>query len=374
MKICFVVNECSFFYSHRFQLAKKLASFTEISLLTDTSGTKSDVIQKINECNIYIHEVPRRTSKKGILGSYYYFKRLLHSIRLIKPDNIFFVTLEISFFGVIVSWFYRKVFCFYLITGLGPFFFNQTIKNKLVNLFLKTIFISSRKRKNCKFIFQNNDNKEAFVKNNFISENQSIVIPGSGIELDEINFKERNGKNPLSFLFASRLVKSKGISEFIEAGKIIKDIYPEVILNIAGKFDPSDPEKISDTLFQYIQDSTIFNYLGDMSYDEMQLHYLDSDIFILPSYAEGLPKSALEAAASGMPLILSKTSGCKECVVEDNNGFLVEIKDISSIKVAMEKIIANPNLIPQMSQNSRKLIKNKFSLKLIFNSYKKLVS
>ena len=106
----------------------------------------------------------------------------------------------------------------------------------------------------------------------------------------------------------------------------------------------------------------------------MQLHYLDSDIFILPSYAEGLPKSALEAAASGMPLILSKTSGCKECVVEDNNGFLVEIKDISSIKVAMEKIIANPNLIPQMSQNSRKLIKNKFSLRLIFNSYKKLVS
>ena len=98
-----------------------------------------------------------------------------------------------------------------------------------------------------------------------------------------------------------------------------------------------------------------------------------SDIFILPSYAEGLPKAAIEAAASGMPLIISKTAGCKECVNHENNGLLVELGDALNLKNAMEKMIINPSLISQMSRNSRQLVKEKFSIDLIFQQYKELV-
>lgn len=373
MKICFVVNECNFFYSHRFVLAKKLSSFAEIFVLTDTSNTQPSVIKKILKNNIRVKEISRRNSQKGILGHLSYFSSLLRAIRVIKPNSIFFVTLELSFFGVIVGWFNRKIACYYLITGLGPYFLKKSIKNIAVNFIFKITFITARKKLHSKFIFQNSDDKDALIKLGFVLDRQSIIIHGSGIDIDNIRFQERDGNKPLSFLFASRLIKGKGVKEFLEAGSMIKKIYPKININIAGKYDPLDPDTISEKLFKKIQESNIYNYLNDIDHDDIQKYYLKSDIFILPSYAEGLPKAAIEAAASGMPLIISKTAGCKECVNHENNGLLVELGDALNLKNAMEKMIINPSLISQMSRNSRQLVKEKFSIDLIFQQYKELV-
>lgn len=373
MKICFVINECNFFYSHRFILAKKLTSSAEVFVLTDTSNMESGIIEKILASNIKLYELPRRTSTKGVFGVFFYFTRLLNAIQQIKPSSIFFVTLELSFFGVIISWFYRKISCFYLITGLGQYFFNQSIKNKIINFIYKIIFQSSKLKLNSKFIFQNTDNKKTLIDHGYVLERQSILIHGSGVDLENIKFTKRSGLKPISFLFSSRLVKAKGIREFIEAGIVIKKLYPEISLNIAGRYDPSDPDSISEKLFQEIQNLNIFNYLGNIDYDDTQQLYLNSDIFVLPSYGEGLPKAALEAATSGMPLILSNVSGCAECLHEGINGFVVDFHDALSVKNAMEKFITEPSIIKKMSINSRQLIESKFSIKRISDQYKALL-
>ena len=373
MKICFVINECNFFYSHRFILAKKLTSSAEVFVLTDTSNMQSDIIEKILASKIKLYELPRRTSKKGVFGVFFYFIRLLNAIQKIKPSSIFFVTLELSFFGIITSWFHRKISCFYLITGLEQYFFNQSVKNKIINFIYKIIFQSSKLKLNSKFIFQNNDNKKTLIGHGYILERQSILIHGSGVDLDNIKFKTRSGLKPISFLFSSRLVKAKGIREFIEAGIVMKKLYPKISLNIAGRYDPSDPDSISEKLFQEIQNLNIFNYLGNIDYDDTQQLYLNADIFILPSYGEGLPKAALEAATSGMPLILSNVSGCAECVHEGINGFVVNVHDALSVKNAMEKFITDPSIIKKMSINSRQLIESKFSIKRISDQYKALL-
>ena len=372
MKICFVVNECNFFYSHRFILAKKLASSAEVFILTDTSNTRSKIIEKILASNIRLYELPRRTSKKGIFGVFFYLIRLYNAVQKIKPSSLFFVTLELSFFGIIISWFHRKISCFYLITGLGQYFFNKSVKNKIINFIYKIIFLTSRLKLNSKFIFQNTDNKNVLISYGYVLEKQSMLIHGSGVDLNNIKFKTRSGLKPLSFLFSSRLVKAKGIREFIEAGTMIKKLYPKISLNIAGRYDPSDPDRISEKLFKEIQNLNIFNYLGSIDYDDIQQLYLNSDIFILPSYGEGLPKAAIEAATSGMPLILSNVSGCTECLNEGINGFFVDLHDVLSIRNAMEKFIIEPNIINNMSINSRKLIELKFSIEKISDQYKAL--
>ena len=153
----------------------------------------------------------------------------------------------------------------------------------------------------------------------------------------------------------------------------MKKLYPKISLNIAGRYDPSDPDSISEKLFQEIQNLNIFNYLGNIDYDDTQQLYLNADIFILPSYGEGLPKAALEAATSGMPLILSNVSGCAECVHEGINGFVVNVHDALSVKNAMEKFITDPSIIKKMSINSRQLIESKFSIKRISDQYKALL-
>tara|TARA_B100000287_G_C20667724_1_gene792264 strand:- start:1465 stop:2589 length:1125 start_codon:yes stop_codon:yes gene_type:complete len=373
MKICFIVNECNFFYSHRFELAKKLASFAEIFLITDIENTNQKVINKVSNSGINIHPVQRRTSRKGISGLILYFFNILNATRKIQPSAIFFVTLEISLIGVMVSWFTRKTRSFYLITGFGPFLFKKNLKNRLLYLVHKIVFFSIKNKQNSQFIFQNLEDKNIFIQKRFSSEKNSFLIHGSGINEKDIKYSQRDSSKPLCFLFSSRLVKAKGIKEYLEAGKIIKDIYPEVSINIAGKYDKTDPDTISKKLFIEIQNSDSVNYLGDIDHDDIQGYYLNSDIFVLPSYGEGLPKSALEAAASGMPLILSNASGCKECLIENENGLLIEMKNVESLKLAMESMILNPKKIPAMSLASRQLIKEKFSIDEIAYSYKNLI-
>jgi len=162
--------------------------------------------------------------------------------------------------------------------------------------------------------------------------------------------------------------------EFVEAALAIKKLHPMVIINIAGNLDLKDSDIISDELFSKIKHSREINYLGNLDYDDMQEQYQNSDIFVLPSYSEGLPKAAIEAAASGMPLILSRTSGCLECINAGENGSFVEINDSKSIQQAMEFFIKNPQNITQMSKYSRELANKKFALSNIYPLYKKLIT
>jgi glycosyltransferase involved in cell wall biosynthesis len=374
MKICFVVNECDFFYSHRLLLAQKLTADADVTLLTDTSRTSSKIIHNIHESGIKIHELASRSINKGLFGHLSYLLKLHKSLKAIKPSHVFFVTLEISFFGALISWLNKNIYSFYLITGVGPYFLNSGLKNKIIFYLYKLIFISKRVNKNTKYIFQNNENKALFLSNGFAHKEQVELIHGSGIEIEEIKFKLRDGKGPLSFLFASRLIKSKGLVEFVEAALAIKKLHPMVIINIAGNLDLKDSDIISDELFSKIKHSREINYLGNLDYDDMQEQYQNSDIFVLPSYSEGLPKAAIEAAASGMPLILSRTSGCLECINAGENGSFVEINDSKSIQQAMEFFIKNPQNITQMSKYSRELANKKFALSNIYPLYKKLIA
>lgn len=373
MKTCFVVNKCSFFYSHRFELAKKLASLGEVVLITDTKGTDASVIKNIIANNIKIRSVSKRNSRRGLFGFIMYFFRVFNAIGHTKPQAIFFVTLEISFVGVLISWFRKKHSSYFLITGLGPFFFNKTIKNQLVNCIFKIVFLTSGLSQKNKYIFQNHNDRNIFLEKKFISVNQSNIIHGNGIPIDKIYYKKRLPSNSLSFLFASRLVISKGINEFIAASKIVKNLYPEISINIAGKYDPTDPESISYNDYKEILNIDIFNFLGDIPHDDMQECYKNSDIFVLPSYSEGLPKAALEAAATGMPLILSNVSGCKDCLIEGKNGLFVKPFDEVDLANQMQNMINLSFKIDEMSKQSRLLIEEKFSLELIAKQYEKII-
>lgn len=373
MKICFVVNECSFFYSHRFELAKKLLSLGEIFLITDYINTDKKILEEINSSGIQLKLVKKRTSHKGIIGFIFYLCSLKRAIKVINPSRIFFVTLEISLAGILVSLLNTKIKCFYLVTGFGPFFFKKNLKNRSIYLFYKCIFLYASIKKNSKFIFQNVEDKNIFIQKKLSSKKNSVLIHGSGINTKQIKFKPKNKSDPVSFLFASRLVKAKGTNEYLVASKLLKNIYPEISINMIGKYDVDDPDSISEDLFSKILSSTHVNYLGEIDIDKMADFLHEYTIFVLPSHGEGLPKSALEAAASGMPLILSSASGCKECILEDKNGLLIESMSGDSLKNAMEWMLLNKKKMEEMSHASRDLIESKFSLEKIFVEYKNII-
>jgi glycosyltransferase involved in cell wall biosynthesis len=374
MRICFVVNECSFFYSHRFELAKQLNSLGEVCLIADLKNTNSEIIKKIQNANIKLQHIEKRSSVKGLPGMFLYYCRLLIAIKNIKPKVLFFVTLEISIIGIMISWIFSRIHSFYLITGFGKYFFGKRLKDRLFYYAYKGIFFSARLNRNTKFIFQNHEDKEYFINKGLSNNKSCILIHGSGVEKYKARKFNTNKGSMISFLFSSRLVIAKGLGEFVKAAEKIKKKHPKVTINILGKYDCNDPDKISEELFKKIHNSNDINYFGEVSYDKVLEHYQNSDIFVLPSHGEGLPKAALEAAASGMPLILSEVSGCKECLVEKENGIFVETQNIQNIVDAMEYFIKHPSEIIRMGTNSQNLIEKKFSINIISRSYKNLLS
>ena len=211
-----------------------------------------------------------------------------------------------------------------------------------------------------------------FLNKNISNKSNSLLIRGSGINTKEFSFVERDEKKELTFLFAARLVKSKGFNEFLEAGKIIITKYPETKFFVAGKLDFENPETISEKTFESLKDSRI-EFLGEVSYEEMNNLYKKATILVLPSYREGLPKVALEAASTGMPLILTNVPGCRECVADNVNGYLIRAKDSNDLISKMEKFILNPEIIRPMSISSRKIIEKRFSLNLISQEFLRLI-
>ena len=142
-------------------------------------------------------------------------------------------------------------------------------------------------------------------------------------------------------------------------------------LNIAGKYLSNESDYISLKYFKKIQESTYINFHGLIDHSEINNFYVNSDVFILPSHGEGLPKSALEAASNGLPLILTDVDGCNDCI--DNNGYLVPAKNSLELAKKMAAFIANPEIIESMSDKSLSMIKEKFEISIITNKYLRLI-
>ena len=369
MKIGFVVIELDYFISHRLDLAKKLSKFHEVHVITSTASASKRTLEEIRDEGIFLHHLSNRKDSKNLLGFFKYLISLRKVIRYLNIKHIFYVTLEMSILGAILNNTLSLKRSYFLITGLGPFFSNKKPKYILYRLIKKLSFVALKIKKNYLFIFQNNDDLETFLNNKFSQRDTSLIIEGNGIDTSQFKFFERDISKQIIFLFASKLIYPKGIIEFINASKELKDKYQDIKFHIAGAYDPANPDSISKKEFEMIQNSAFLEYLGFVDIKDMPNYLKKSTILVLPSYGEGLPKIALEAASTGMPLILSNVRGSRDCLIHEKNGFFVESKNYEAIKNAMLKFLNKREIIIEFGRFSSDLVNKKFSLDLIANKY-----
>ena len=373
MKVCFVIRRFDFFASHRFDLAVSLAKTHEVSVITDCSVTPEAEVQRIQAFGISVLHLDSRSGSFNLTLYLQYILSLKRIIHEIKPNFIFYVTLEISTLGALLHNFITLQKSFFLITGLEPFFFNRKLKYILYRAIQKIFFLLLRFKRNYHFIFQNSDDMTTFVSKKLVARNHASIIRGSGIDTNYFSFHPRNTSTKLTFLFASKLTRSKGIIEYIDASRNLALQYPDIEFHIAGSFDLTDPDSITQSEFYELQSSQAIKYLGSLAFHEMKSCLNAASILVLPSYGEGLPKIALEAAASGMPLIMTDTTGSRDCVEEGRNGFLVNPKSSRHLMNAMETFILDSNLVSSFGKNSFLLVKEHFSIELISEEYLKLI-
>jgi glycosyltransferase involved in cell wall biosynthesis len=285
---------------------------------------------------------------------------LLHLIRFYKrtrPDYLFLYTAKPVIYGSLAAVFSRRCRVFSMVTGLGFVF---TEENKALWLRWLTVWLYRvALKRNEKVFFQNPDDRNLFVRLKIIEATMTILVSGSGVNLEYYK-QVALPSGPPVFLIIARLLKEKGFIEFVEAARLVKCKHPVAQFKMIAWQLEGGPSVISDEQIRQWREEGVVEIFGET--DNVRPFLADACVYVLPSYREGTPRTVLEAMAVGRAIITTDAPGCRETVVEGVNGFLVPVRDSRALAAAMERFIAEPELIVQMGKASRRIAEEKYDV------------
>ena len=355
-KILFITNVDWFFLSHRLEIGlQAISEGYEVHIATSFTNCENDLISK----GFKTHELDIDRCKTNVFNSLRTFLNILIITYKIKPDIIHSITIKPVLFGGIVSRLFRRTNFVASISGLNNIFISKSKLNKIIRIFVKILYKFSLSQKRVKVIFQNSNDERIITKCCNLKNENKILIPGSGTDLSF--FKPDKTKNKSDIvLFASRLLISKGILEFIKSAEALNSSGYKFL--IAGKLDIDNPDCISKKELDFYLKKGIVEYLGEIS--NIRELLLKSKIVVLPSfYGEGLPKILIEAAACGVPVITTDHPGCRDAIIPGKTGILVPIKDTKSIIKGIKTLLKSRVIYENMSKEARVLDLKKYDVK-----------
>lgn len=359
-KILFVVNVDWFFISHRLPLAlEALKKGYEVHLACGISDKK----EYLENLGLKVHALNLSRSGTGIKGELKAFIEIYNVLKKVTPDIAHFVTIKPVLYGGIASRFlsiHNKVFS---ISGLGFIFIKQGLKATIVRKLIKIMYRFALDGKNSHVIVQNPDDKE--VVNSIVKVPISL-IRGSGVDLNQYEYKEENNENE-KVSMACRLLKDKGVFEYIDVVKILKQKLPNVEFELYGDIDIHNPASLTSDDIKKIKEEGFVNVYGFSS--DISKVFSDSNIVVLPSYREGLPKVLIEAAACGRAIVTTDVPGCRDAIEPNVTGLLCEVKDTESLASVIEKLILDKELRNSMGKEGRKLAEQEFDINKVVEKH-----
>jgi glycosyltransferase involved in cell wall biosynthesis len=257
------------------------------------------------------------------------------------------------------------------ISGLGTVFLNDNLSSKIAKLLYKLALRVPKK-----VFFQNEQDRELFIHSRLVKAEKTGLLPGSGIDI--ARFAPRAARTPdgsVRFLFIARLVKDKGIVEYVEAARQIvnrprQDQKPECL--VLGAYYPGNPTAITETQMQaWAAEGTVI-YLGTS--DDVASVIAGADCVVLPSYREGLSRVLLEAAAMAKPIVTTDVPGCREVVDDGVNGYLCKVRDAASLAAAMRNIMAlDEDARREMGRRGREKVINEYDERFVIATYEEAI-
>ena len=285
-------------------------------------------------------------------------KEIKRLIQVENPQKVFSYNAKAVIYGGIAAK-EQKIDFYPLIAGVGSIFLSNNFKSRVLQRIMGAEYKKSLKSSKAVF-FQNHDDSELFLRKGLVKQEQISYIHGSGVNLKK--FEVEVLPSTFSFLFTGRLIKDKGIREYLEACEIIKRQYPNVRCMLVGPYDTNPTSLRAEELKRYV-DLHIIEYYGEQR--DVRPFLQQCSVFVLPSYREGTPKTVLEAMATGRAIITTDAPGCKETVVNGENGFLVPIKNVDALVDKMDELINNPRLVVEFGAKSRQIAEEKFSVETV---------
>jgi len=322
--------------------------------------TEDDALQ-LREMGAKVRDVSLDRTSINPLKDLATFWGLFRILREVRPDYIITYTIKPVVYGSLAAWLCGVPARFAIMTGVAVAFGeNDGLKEKIAGIIGRAL-LKTLLKKNRKIFFQNPDDRSLFIRLGIMTEQQAVLTNGSGVDLEWYS-KQPTPDAPV-FLLCSRLIRKKGIPEYVEAAARIKKKHPEArFLLVGSPYEGTNPITESE-LNEWTEFGTIehFGWCSDV-----RPFLAQSAVFVLPSrYREGTPRSVLEAMSVGRPIITTDAPGCRETVDEGVNGFLVPVGDVTALTEAMRRFIEEPHLIKRMGEESRRLAEAKYDVHLV---------
>lgn len=363
MKILFFANTDWYLYNFRLPLAKFLKEKEIEVILISPPG---NYVSRLEEQGF--RHIPLPMERRS-LNPWREAKLLTYLTKLYaseKPDLVQHFTIKCVIYGSLAAQLAGITARVNAVTGLGHVFTSNHWQARLLRPVVKMLFRIALRGKASRLILQNPDDYQSFVTAKLISPEHLRLIRGSGVDTQRFQplSPPRQG-GEFRVLLATRLLWEKGIREYIEAARIIKQKQPTIEFLLAGSPDAGNPASVSpEQITRWAQEGVV-TVLGHV--DDMENLLKQVDLAVLPSYREGTPRSLLEAAACGLPIVTTDVPGCREIVAHHVNGLLVPPKDSRALAEAIQFMRDNPKERMQMGISGRKKVLAEFDQQIVLD-------
>lgn len=359
-RLLFFVNNPAFFLSHRLPLA--LAA-RDAGYEVHVATMDGPSVAQIAAQGLEHHVVP--LSRSGMrpwveARSLWAFWRLL---RRLRPQLVHLVTIKPVLYGGIACRLARVPAYVAAISGLGYVFTPRPGVRGLLRPLAMTLYrLALRRRASCRVIFQNAADRDTLLRPGIVRPAQVLMLRGSGVDLTRFS-PTPPPADPVTVVMAARLLRDKGVQEFAQAARYVADQGITIRWRLAGSPDPGNPTSIDPALLQRWQDEGLLDYVGEC--EDVAAFYAHAHIVVLPSYREGLPKSLIEAAACGRPVVTTDVPGCRDAIDPGETGLLVPARDAEALAQAVMRLAADAALRARMGAAGRRLAERDFGLQKI---------
>ncbi|MBL4601815.1 MAG: glycosyltransferase family 4 protein [Emcibacteraceae bacterium] len=356
-KLIFFVFPIKFFLSHRLPIAQKAIEEGYDVHLVSTSGDGESVL---SENGIIFHEVKVTRSKANPFQEVSTIFQVYKIYKKIKPDIVHHITIKPVLYGTLAARLARVKSIVNAFSGLGYVFTAKGFKAGIIRNIIKIAYRIILRNKKLTSIVQNHDDMRFLQSISAIKADQAVLIKGSGVDLSEFSVKQEPDNIPV-VIIPARLLKDKGVVEFVKAAEILKNKNIKVRMALVGDIDVGNPSSVTK--------KEILNWveLGWVEHWEFSTNMSETiqkaNVICLPSYREGMPKALIEATASARAIITTDVPGCREMIdLQNINGILIPPKDSLALATAIEELINDPKKRHQMALNGRKMAEREFSI------------
>ena len=359
MKIAIVLNTSWNIYNFRMNFVKELLKNGHE---VHTVAPQDDYTHFLTEVGCKHHRVRMDSRGANPIKDSALIIELWSIYRKIKPDVVLHYTIKPNVYGTLAASM-LNIPVINNVCGLGTVFLKDNLISAIAMSLYKFSFRFAKK-----VFFQNSEDLQLFIEKGLVSAETVDLLPGSGIDLDKFKPKAFTRNESFTFLMISRLIIDKGVLEYIEAIKKLKERGINARFQILGSKDPEHKRGIKlNVIDEWIRSGTV-EYLGTT--DDVRSYIHAADCIVLPSYREGTPRTLLEAASSSKPIIATDVAGCHQAVDNNINGLLCKFKDSDDLASKM-LVMANfdNETLKKFGENGRKKMEAEFSESLVISKY-----